>query len=301
VSGERIAKLDGIELAYETFGDPADPAMLLVMGLGAQMIHWDEALCEMFAERGFHVVRFDNRDSGHSSKITGGQRPNVLQAMVGNTSSASYTLDDMADDAAGLLDHLEVDAAHVVGASQGGMIGQTLAVRHPERVLSLASIMSTTGKRRVGRPRLRAYGALLRAAPRERDAFIEYVVRMFGRIGSPGFHRDEERLRELAGRAYDRSYDPVATARQLLAIMASGDRTQALRGIRAPTVVIHGTRDPLIPLRAGRATARAIPGARLVEIPGMGHDLPRGVWPTIVEAVVDNVGRAQALAEKRAA
>ena len=301
MSGERIAKLDGIELAYETFGDPADPTMLLVMGLGAQMIHWDEELCEMFVKRGFHVVRFDNRDAGHSSKITGGPRPNVRQALFGNTSSASYTLDDMADDAAGLLDNLEVEAAHVVGASQGGMIGQTLAVRHPQRVLSLASIMSTTGKRRVGRPRLRAYGALLRAGPRDRDAFIEYVVRMFRRIGSPGFPRDEERLRKMAALAYDRSYDPVATARQLMAIMASGDRTQALRGIRAPTVVIHGTRDPLVPLRAGRATARAIPGARLVEIPGMGHDLPRGVWPTIVEAVVDNAARARARAEQRAA
>jgi pimeloyl-ACP methyl ester carboxylesterase len=269
------------------------------MGLGAQMIHWDEGLCAMLAERGFHVIRFDNRDAGHSTKITRGPRPNVLRAMVGSRRSASYTLDDMADDTARLLDHLELDAAHLVGASQGGMIAQTLAVRRPERVLSLASIMSSTGNRRVGRPRLRAYGALLRAAPRERDAYIEFVVRIFGRIGSPGFQRDEERLRELAGLAYDRSYDRAGTARQLVAVLASGDRTEALRTVRAPTVVIHGAKDPLIPKRAGRATARAIPGARLVEIPGMGHDLPRQVWPTIVDAVVDNARRAEADAKAR--
>jgi pimeloyl-ACP methyl ester carboxylesterase len=246
----------------------------------------------MFVERGFRVIRFDNRDVGHSSHVKGGPKPRLLRAMAGITRNPHYTLEDMADDAFGLLDHLRIEAAHVVGASMGGMIAQTMAIQRPERVLSLASIMSTTGNRRAGLPRLRAFGLLLRRAPRDRDAYVEYVVRVFKVIGSPGFDRDEDWLRELAGKEYDRGVDRGGPARQLVAIQASGDRTEALAGVRVPTVVIHGLEDPLIPPRAGRATGRAIPGAELVEIEGMGHDLPRELWPRIVDHVARNAEQA---------
>ena len=291
---EQIAGVNGIQVAYETFGDPASPPLLLIMGLASQMILWDEELCGMFVERGFQVIRFDNRDVGHSTHIKGGGRPKVMRAMAGITRNPHYTLEDMADDAFGLLDHLGIEAAHVAGASMGGMIAQTMAIRRPERVLSLASIMSTTGKRRAGFPRLRAFTVLLRRAPRDRDSYIKYVERIFKIIGSPGFQRNEEWIRELAGRSYDRGVDRVGPGRQIVAIQASGDRTRALAGVRAPTVVIHGTEDPLIPARAGRATARAIPGAELVEIEGMGHDLPPELWQRIVDAVARNAARAHA-------
>jgi pimeloyl-ACP methyl ester carboxylesterase len=289
---EQIARANGMEIAYETFGDPSDPPLLLVMGLASQMILWDEELCQMFADRGFHVIRFDNRDVGHSTHVRGAGKPKVLRAMVGVTRNPAYTLEDMADDAFGLLDELGIEAAHVIGASMGGMIAQTMAIRRPERTLSLASIMSTTGNRRAGIPRLRALMVLLRKAPRDRDSYIEYVARLFKIIGSPGFDRDEQWIRKLAGESYDRGVDRGGPARQIVAVQASGDRTRALAGVWAPTVVIHGREDPLIPVRAGRATARAIPGAELIEIEGMGHDLPRELWPRIVEAISEKAKRA---------
>ena len=264
----------------------------MIMGLGMPLTYWDDDLCAMFADRGFWVVRFDNRDCGRSTKIVGGPRPNVLQAMIGITRSASYTLEDMAGDAAGLLDHLGIEAAHVLGGSLGGMIAQTLAITRPERVLSLASVMSTTGNPRAGRARPRAGRALLSTPPLDREGYVEHVVNTSRIVGSPGYVRDEDRLRARLRAGYDRGRDPLGASRQLLAIAASGDRTKALRRLTVPTVVIHGAEDPLTPPSAGRATAAAIPGARLVEIPGMGHDLPRAVWPTIVEAVADNAGRA---------
>ena len=290
---EERATLDGIEIAYETIGDPSNPPMLLVMGLGTQLIHWDLELCGLFAERGFHVSRFDNRDAGRSTYIDA-PVPNIRRAMAGLKIDAPYLLADMADDAFGLLDHLGIEAAHVVGASMGGMIAQTMAIRRPERVLSLTSIMSTTGERRVGRPKLRVWGVLLRRAPGDKDAAVEYFVRVFRMIGSKGFPADEDRLRTLAAEAYDRGHSPAGTGRQLAAIMASGDRTERLRGVRVPTLVFHGRDDPLVPFRAGRATADAIPDARLVAIPGMGHDLPRHVWPQLVDAVAETAARASA-------
>ncbi|HKF79267.1 MAG TPA: alpha/beta fold hydrolase [Thermoleophilaceae bacterium] len=290
---EQVAKRGAIEIAYETFGDPASPPLLLVMGLASQMILWDDEFCQMFVERGFHVIRFDNRDVGRSTHIRGGPKPKLLRAMAGITRDPHYTLEDMADDALGLLDHLGIGGAHVAGASMGGMIAQTMAIRRPERVLSLASIMSTTGNRRAGMPRLRALAVLLRRAPRDRDSYVDYVARTFEIIGSPGFDRDEASVRKLAAESYDRGVDRGGPARQIVAVQASGDRTTALAGVRAPTVVIHGTDDPLIPIRAGRATARAIPGAELIEIEGMGHDLPREVWPRIVDGVARNAARAE--------
>jgi pimeloyl-ACP methyl ester carboxylesterase len=292
---ELMAPANGIELAYEEFGDPGAPTVLLIMGLGVQMLGWDGELCELLAGRGFRVVRFDNRDVGRSTKIEGGRRPDVVAAAMGDVSSASYTLDEMADDCAGLLGHLGVEAAHVVGTSQGGMIAQTLAIRHPERVLTLASIMSSTGDRAVGQPHPEAIPALLGSPPADRDGYAEFVVGAFRTIGSPGFEADEERLRQVAKASFDRGYYPEGTARQLLAVLASGDRTEALRGLDVPAVVIHGTDDPLIDVSGGRATAAAIPGAKLQLIEGMGHDLPRELWPRFVDLIVETAERARSL------
>jgi pimeloyl-ACP methyl ester carboxylesterase len=295
---ESIASVNGVEIAYEAFGDPADPTMLLIMGLGVQMLGWDEEFCRMLAGRGYRVVRFDNRDVGHSTKVEGGPRPDVMAAVAGDGSSASYLLADMADDCAGLLDELGVEASHLVGASQGGMIAQTFAIRHPERVLSLVSIMSTTGERAVGQPHPEAIPALLTRPPADREGFIDFVVGAWKVIGSPGFEVDEEALRARAGASYDRGIFPEGTARQLVAIIASGDRTEALRQLDVPTTVVHGTDDVLIDVSGGRATAAAIPEARLELIEGMGHDMPRAVWPRLVDLIVENAERAGAPAAR---
>ena len=288
---EQRAQVGPVELVYETIGDPADPPMLLIMGLGMQLIHWDRGLCELLAERGFHVIRFDNRDAGLSTKIRE-PVPNVMRLMAGLPARVPYLLDDMAGDTLGLLDELGIERAHVVGASMGGMIGQTMAMQRPERVLSLASMLSTTGDRRVGTPKLRVWSLMMRRAPQDRDAYIRYFQRVFRMIGSPAYPVDDARRRELAAATYDRCHYPAGTARQLGAILASGSRTAALQRLEVPTVVIHGDSDPLVPLRAGRATARAIPNARLLTIPGMGHDMPEPLWPTFVDAIVQNTERA---------
>ena len=288
---EQRAQVGPVELAYQTIGGPDDAPMLLVMGLGMQLIHWDRGLCELLAERGFYVIRFDNRDAGLSTKIRG-PVPNVMRLMAGIPARVPYLLDDMAGDSLGLLDALGIERAHVVGVSMGGMIGQTMAIRRPERVLSLASMLSTTGDRRVGTPKLRVWSLMMRRAPQGRDAYIRYFTRVFTMIGSPAYRIDEARTRELAAATYDRCHYPAGTARQLGAIMASGSRTAALRQLDVPTVVIHGESDPLVPLRAGLATARAIPNARLLTIPGMGHNLPEPLWPKLVDAIVKNTERA---------
>jgi pimeloyl-ACP methyl ester carboxylesterase len=288
---EQRTQVGPVELVYETIGDPADAPMLLVMGLGMQLIHWDRGLCELLAERGFHVIRFDNRDAGLSTKIRG-RVPNVMRLMAGLPAPVPYLLDDMAGDTFGLLDNLGIQRAHVVGTSMGGMIGQTMAIQRPERVLSLGSMLSTTGDRRVGTPKLRVWSLMMRRAPQERDAYIRYFTRVFRMIGSPAYPMDEARMRELAAATYDRCHYPAGTARQLGAILASGSRTAALRELDVPTVVIHGESDPLVPLRAGLATARAIPGAELITIPGMGHDMPQPLWPTFVDALTKNAERA---------
>jgi pimeloyl-ACP methyl ester carboxylesterase len=297
---EQLAPANGIEIAYQTFGERSDPALLLVMGLGAQLIHWPEEFCELLAGRGFYVARFDNRDVGHSTKLENAPVPDLMALAAGNAGDAAYTLDDMADDAVGLLDHLEIEAAHVVGASMGGMIAQTLAIRHPQRVLSVCSIMSTTGDRTVGQARQEALAVLMTPVPQTRDAYIEFHINAFKAIGSPGFQFDEEFLRWRAGATYDRSVYPAGFRRQLAAIIASGDRTSKLGQISAPALVIHGSDDPLITVSGGEATARAIPGAELVVIQGMGHDLPKGAWPQIVDAIAANAERARAVAGETA-
>lgn len=289
---EQMAPVNGIELCYQEMGDPDDEPLLLVMGLATQMIAWDKGFCGMLAERGFRVVRFDNRDIGRSTKIRDAGVPNVVDMMIGRGGSAPYLLRDMAADTVGLMDHLEIDSAHLVGASMGGMIVQTAAIEHPKRVRSLASIMSTTGSRRVGHPSYRTFGLLLGKPPREREAAIERAVRTFKTIGSPGYPFEEERIREIASRSFDRGHSQAGIARQLHAITASGDRTPGLRKLEIPAVVIHGKNDVLVNPSGGRATAKAIPNARLKMIEGMGHDMPRALWPTFVEEIACNAARA---------
>jgi pimeloyl-ACP methyl ester carboxylesterase len=290
----------GITLCYEAYGDPADPPVVLVMGLATQMIAWHEEFCEQLADRGFYVVRFDNRDIGRSTHL--GFRPPTLRQMLRRrVDPEQYSLSDMAEDTAGLIRELGIAPAHVVGASMGGMIGQVLAAEHPELVRSLTSVMSTTGSRWHGQPALSVYRYLLRPPPRDRDGYVERAAEVFGLVGSTGFPRDEAYIRERAARSYDRGYDVRAGGRQLGAIVASADRTEQLRTIAAPTLVIHGTVDKMIKPSGGRATARAIPGARLLEIEGMGHDLPRGVWPRILDAVSEHARAADGTRARAAA
>jgi pimeloyl-ACP methyl ester carboxylesterase len=285
-----------IELCYETFGDASEPTALMVMGLATQMIAWPDDLCRQLAERGFHVVRFDNRDIGRSTHLKGAPTPTLAQLARRSKKAASYTLADMADDAAGLLRELDLAPAHLIGASMGGMIAQTLAARRPELVLSLTTIMSTTGNRWVGRPAVRLLPMLAMRPARTREAAIKRTEKVFAAIGARGLEHDMDWLRDVAGRSYDRGRgDARGQARQLAAIFASGDRTSEVRRITAPTQVIHGTADPLIHRSGGRATVRAIPGARLLEIDGMGHDLPPAAWPRIVDAIEANARRVEPL------
>lgn len=284
-------KANGIEIEYETFGSPDDPALLLIMGLGAQLIHWPDEFCRALAGHGLFVIRYDNRDVGLSTWFDEAGQPDVASAFAGNGSPA-YTLEDMADDAAGLLDALGIDSAHVVGASMGGMIAQMLTIRHPAKVRSLASIMSHVGGSDAEAPTPEAMAALMTPRPEDRSEVVELAVKASAVIGSTGFDRDEDRIRELAGAAFDRAYHPDGMMRQLVAIMSSESRKSALASVAAPTVVIHGTSDTLVPPGNGRMTAEAIPSATLVEVDGMGHDLPEGAWPQVIGAIVDNLGKA---------
>lgn len=279
-----------IDLEYDERGE-GDP-LVLVMGIGAQMIYWQDDFCDALAARGFRVIRFDNRDVGLSSKLEGQRGTPMRQALVryalGMPLSAPYTLSDMAHDLAGLLDHLHIPSAHVVGASMGGMIAQTFAIEHPERTRSLTSIMSHTGDRRFmlsSHPR--AARVLLDKAPTSREEAMERAERFYRVVGSHGFELDIAGTRERAARAYDRCFYPAGFLRQFLAILASGSRSKALRGLRVPTLVLHGSVDPLILPAGGRQTAALIPNAAFHLVEGMGHDLPRGAWPTIVNAIAN--------------
>ncbi len=283
-----------IDIAYERFGDPELPLVLLAMGLGTQMLGWPDGFCDALVGHGVHVVRFDNRDIGLSTHLTDAPIPDVRAALTGDTSSASYRLSDMAADTIGLLDALGVDSAHLVGASMGGMIAQTAAIEYPERVRSLTSIMSTTGDPSVGQATQRAIAALLSPPASTREQAIDRTVSIVRVIGSPGFELDEADLRWRTGLAYDRANDPLGVGRQLVAIAASGDRTAALRSVTVPTLVIHGADDPLVDVSGGQATARAIPGAELVVFDGMGHHLPRELWGEIARRIGELVARAEA-------
>jgi pimeloyl-ACP methyl ester carboxylesterase len=284
------AHVNGIDIEYVTEGDPGDPALLLVMGLGAQLIAWPQGFVDGLRDAGFFIVRFDNRDCGLSTGFEG--TPDLAALLGGDGSSAPYRIENMADDAAGLLDALGIARAHVVGASMGGMITQALTINHGERFLSAASIMSTTGDRAVGAPTGEAMSALLRPVATSRHEAVEASVAGSRVIGSPGYPTDEQLLRDRAAAAYDRAYRPEGTARQLAAILASPDRTAGLRGVRMPFLVVHGEDDPLVTLSGGQATAAAVPGATLITIPGMGHDLPQPLWARITDAVVANASLA---------
>jgi pimeloyl-ACP methyl ester carboxylesterase len=288
-----FAQTNGIQLAYETTGDPSEPALLLVMGLGAQLVDWPLPFVEKLAERGFHVIRFDNRDAGLSTALDDSGVPDIPALMGGDRSGAPYRIADFAADTAGLLDALGVQRAHVVGASLGGMIAQQLTIDYPDRVASLCSIMSMTGDMTVGRPTRQAAAVLGRPPASSREEAIANAVANSRVIGSPGFPAAEEDLLRRAAAKYDRSYRPLGTLRQYAAILASPDRTGALRRVKAPTLVIHGEDDPLIAVSGGRATAAAIPDAELLTIPGMGHDLPPELWPQVVDAIARNAARAR--------
>ncbi|MBK9341875.1 MAG: alpha/beta hydrolase [Dehalococcoidia bacterium] len=279
------APANGIEICYDTFGQPVNPALLLVMGLGGQMTAWEPDFCEALANAGFHVIRFDNRDTGLSTKMESAPPPDIGKAMTGDMSSASYTLWDMADDAVGLLDHLQLERAHIVGASMGGMIVQAIAIRHPHRVISMTSIMSTTGNPNVGQATPAAMTALMAPPATSRDEAIERGKQSARIVGSPGYPSGDEVVAARIARDFDRCFYPIGVARQMLAVMATGDRSEALNTVTAPTLVIHGEDDPLVTLSGGQATAAAIPGARLVTFPGMGHDLPASLRAKFVEVI----------------
>ena len=294
---EEFAQANGQRLCYETFGSKDDPALLLIMGLGAQMILWDDPFCQTLASHGYYVIRFDNRDIGRSSSLAEPVRIDLptlmMQAMQGRPIASPYKLVDMARDAAGLLDHLGIAAAHVVGASMGGMIAQEQAMTLPGRVLSLTSIMSSTGARGLPGPTQEAAAVLMAPSPDGRDAYIAAFCRNWRVLRAGSFREDEAIDPARAARMWERGINPAGAARQLLAIFASGDRTSRLGGVRAPTLVIHGAVDPLVPLAAGRATASAIPGARLLVIATMGHALPRAIWPEVIGAIVANCKGAE--------
>ena len=283
---------NGIELEFESFGNDDDPTILLIMGLGAQMTAWDTGFIGQLVERGFRVVRFDNRDCGLSTKIEGGPRPDVMAAMQGDTSSASYTLSEMAADAAGLLDALGISAAHIVGASMGGMIAQTFAIGHPDRTLSVCSIMSTTGDASVGGATPEAISVLLAPPATTKAEAMDRAEAASKVIGAKGLPVDVAKIRQRAADAFERMNHPMGVGRQIVAIRASGDRTAKLGELDVPTVVIHGTDDTLVTPNGGEATAKAIPGADLVIVEGMGHDLPEAAWPQVIEAIIDNAGKA---------
>jgi len=289
---------NGIDIEYRSLGDPGAPPMLLIMGLGAQLTRWPEALCRALVDVGYHVIVYDNRDVGLSSRVSDGGRPNLIRAAIrvglGLPVRAPYTLDDMALDAVGLLDRLGLASAHVVGASMGSMIGQILAAKHGARVRSFVSVMSSSGGREVPQARLGLRLRLLRPVRGTREERIDGTAELLRRISSPAFPPDPAELRRAVARDLERSPDQRGVPRQLLAIMASGSRGSLVRHIQAPTLIIHGAQDPLVPVAAAYDLHQLIPGSRLEIIPGMGHDLPAALIPRVAELIVANARRADA-------
>ena len=291
---------NGIQVEYETFGEPSSPALLLVAGIGGQMIGWDEEICKKWAQKGLYVIRFDNRDVGLTTKMEEAGIPDldeVIKAVKnGEKANVPYTMGDMADDPVGLLDALKIDKAHICGISMGGIITQTIAFRHPSHVLSMTQIYSTSGNPDLPQTKPEVMELLLTPPPPGRDGYIGYQMKLYKTIHGPGFPFDEDWHRKLASHSYDRAYYPQGKARQFAAITAQGNRKPLLKSIKAPTLVIHGTNDPLVLVEAGIDSAEAIPGAKLMIIEGMGHDMPHdGAWFQIVEAVTDHVQKADGL------
>ena len=289
------AKANNIEIEYDMFGDISSKPLLLVSGLGMQMIAWREELCMMFVDKGFYVIRFDNRDVGLSTKFEEAGLPDftkeVMKLQRGEPISRPYTIEDLADDAVGLLDALNIEKAHICGASMGGEICQIIAFRHPTRVLSLTSIMSSTGNPNLPQPKAKIMRLLLKPMPTEREAYIEESVKRKRVFYGSGFPYPEDKMRELAAALYDRSFSPQGMVRQLVAIFATGNRVPQLGSIKVPTLVIHGDDDIDVSVEGGKETAESIPGAELLIIKGMGHSLPPEVWPQIVDAIVRNADK----------
>lgn len=286
-------KANGIEIAYETFGDPQNPPLLLVMGLGTQMIAWPDTLCEGLADHGFHVIRFDNRDCGLSTHFDGTRAPSFFDVVL-RRQRPPYTIDDMARDAVGLMDALNLESVHLVGASMGGFIAQTVAVSYPKRVRSLTLIMTSTGNRRVGNPKPAIFSRLTkRRVAADRLSAQQAAVETFRIIGSKGYAFDEDYMMDLGGRSYDRAHDPAGYLRQLAAIAAQPDRSEHLRRVRVPALVIHGLHDPLVAPSGGLAAAKLMPQAKFVGYAGMGHDLPRDLWPDFEMEIAALAKRAQ--------
>jgi pimeloyl-ACP methyl ester carboxylesterase len=292
-SEELFAPVGGeIELCYQTFGDPDGDPLLLVMGLGGPMTWWDPELCTMLAERGFHVIRFDNRDCGRSSRTKGRvNRATLIRTFLGSRSRAPYSLTDMAHDAFGLLDHLGIESAHVAGVSMGGMIAQTMAIEHPARVRSLTSIMSTTGRRTVGWQSPELIPNILERRG-GREAYLDSSVKVWGMIGSPAYPQTEEKVRKRAADTFDRGITASGTMRQMMAILTQPNRGPRLRALTMPALVVHGLADKMVHVSGGRATAAAIPGAELILIDGMGHDLPQALFETFANAIRRTADRA---------
>ncbi len=284
-----MARANGIELCHDTFGDPQAPPLLLIMGLAAQMIAWDDEFCAQLAARGYHVIRFDNRDMGLSTRFTEAGVPDVAAAfaaaMQGKPVSAPYMLSDMADDAVGLLDTLGIDKAHVVGLSMGGAIGQTLAIQHAQRLRTLTSIMATTGDPGLPPPTPEALAMLFKPTPTDQAGYFESYRQTWKMLRVGSFPLDEARDLARAGQNFARGLNPAGVARQLTAILASGSRKEALAAVKVPTLVMHGDIDPLVPLACGIDTAKSVPGAKLLIIEGMGHALPISMWPQIIDAI----------------
>ena len=294
VSDELVAPVPGgIELCYQTFGDPGDEPLLLVMGLGGPMTWWNPDLCRALARAGFYVVRYDNRDCGRSTVLEGRvSRGTLVRAFAGVSVRAPYTMADLADDAFALLDHLGIDAAHVVGVSMGGMIAQTMAIARPQRVRSLTSIMSTTGKRTVGWQHPSLLPALVGGRRVGREAYLKTSAAFWRVIGSPAYPEAPEELERRAAETWDRGVSAAGTQRQMLAVLTQPNRAARLRGVRVPTLVVHGLADKMVHVSGGRATATAVPGAELLLIDGMGHDLPPALHETFVNAIRRTADRA---------
>lgn len=287
------ATANGIELEYETFGDPEAQPLVLISGLATQMISWDEPFCELLTGRDFYVIRFDNRDCGLSTRMESAGPADIAAAFRGDGHPA-YTLDDMAEDVIGLLDSLGIAAAHIAGASMGGFIAQLVALNHPGRVLSLTSIMSGPGGSDEIAPKPEGAAILVNPPPPTREERIELAMSIHRTLAGAGDQLPDAVERAQAERAVDRAYYPPGVGRQLVAILAAGSRLERLQQIRVPTLVIHGTDDVLVPVENGRLVAGAVPGARLIEIEGMGHDLPERVWPRVVDAIAGIADRAVA-------
>jgi pimeloyl-ACP methyl ester carboxylesterase len=294
VSAELVAPVGhGVELCYQTFGDPDAEPLLLVMGLGGPMTWWDPALCRMLAARGFFVIRYDNRDTGRSTRMAGRvSRATLVRAFVGAPVRAPYSISDLARDAAGLLDHLGLESAHVVGVSMGGMIAQTLAIEAPDRVRSLTSIMSTTGKRTVGWQHPSLLPSLLTGKGDSREEYVAAGVAMARLIGSPAYPEPETSARARGEETFDRGINPAGVLRQMVAVLTQPDRGARLRGVRVPTLVVHGLSDKMVHVSGGRATAAAVPGSELLLVDGMGHDLPAELFETFTAAIRRTADRA---------